>query len=94
MSVEFITVQEDQSIFDLGVKYYGSEDGAYIFIADNPGLCDLENVDPVPGTQLSYDSSKIINRDVVEEFIVKEISPANAVGKGGFDSGFNQGFDI
>jgi hypothetical protein len=92
--ITFVTVQEGQSIWDLAVQVYGSNEGAQALIELNPDVLDFEN-SPVAGTKLVVDDARIINKDVVR--LVKEngVLPNNGTDDWhtGFSNGFNIGFN-
>ena len=69
-----IKVLERQTIWDLAIQEYGSIDGAFKILSDNPTL-DLAT-DLVPGTLILINSLPI-NKDVVNTLIEKGIVLAN-----------------
>lgn len=89
-----IIVNINQSLSDIAVQEYGSTDGQMQLILDNPGKCNF--YDPIPvGTKLKIDETKVINRVVVDYMKKKNIKPTTAVEVGGgFDEGFDNGFNI
>lgn len=75
MAIKYITVLERQSVWDLAVQEYGSSEGVYQLILDNPEL-NFE-VTPTPGTKIKIDDTKILNKDTVNYFKEKGVKPAN-----------------
>ncbi|MCE9539753.1 MAG: hypothetical protein K8R85_11115 [Bacteroidetes bacterium] len=73
-----VTVENNQSIWDLAIQYYGSVDGIKQLILDNATKLNL-NDSVVPGTKIIVREEMIINKPMVDYLKKKEIKPATAV---------------
>lgn len=94
MAIKKVIIGEDQSIWDLAAQHYGSVDGVKQLIIDNPTKLNFWSSPPV-GSEISIDDTKIINKDIVNLFIEKNIKPATADNTNlprSFSSGFSNGF--
>lgn len=68
-----IKVQNNQTVWDIALQEYGSIDGAWILLRENPSI-DLD-VDLIPGTLLLINSGPL-NIDVVNYLKEKAVIPA------------------
>lgn len=68
-------VQTGQSIVDLAIQKYGSADGIFALLADNPSLVANWHDDPDPGTSV-YVKSPPVNVVVHQYYANNTISPA------------------
>lgn len=69
-------VQYGQSLFDLALQHYGSEEGIFALLADNPGLVQNWHDDPVPGTEI-YIKTPPLSARVVQYYRANTILPAS-----------------
>lgn len=63
-----------QTIWDLAIQEYGSIDGAFKILRDNP---DLDLVNSIPANTLILISEAPLNKDVVNKLYAKGVTPAN-----------------
>lgn len=68
-----VKVENNQTIWDIALRHYGSIDGAFKILQDNPAL-DLD-VDLVQGTLVNINQAPL-NKDVVNYLIEKGVNPA------------------
>jgi hypothetical protein len=68
-----VKVENNQTIWDLALRHYGSIDGAFKILQDNPTL-DLD-VDLVQGTLVNINQAPL-NKDVINYLIEKGVNPA------------------
>jgi hypothetical protein len=52
---------EGQDLFDLSIAKYGSVEGIFNLIEDNPGVIDDQLVSLTPGTIYKYDKTKVVD---------------------------------
>lgn len=71
----YITVENNQTIWDIALQEYGSADGVKQLIIDNRTVCDFDNDLPA-GTKLIITESAIIDNDTVTFLRKKGIKPA------------------
>lgn len=91
-----ITVDMNQSIYDLAIQEYGHVDGDSLLIQHNEDKINYNDLIP-PGRKLLIDETAIIDPIVVKYLKNKGIKPSTAVKPihyGGFSSGFSKGFNI
>lgn len=69
-------VQYGQSLFDLAIQYYGSEEGIFALLADNPGLVQNWHDDPKPGTEIYIKTAPLSER-VAQYYRANSILPAS-----------------
>ncbi len=69
-------VIQNQTLFELAVLYYGSAEGIFPLMDDNPHLTWWEN--PAPGTEIKIKSTPLDPR-IVDYFAAKESKPATQV---------------
>lgn len=89
-----IRVIDGQTSFDIATQYYGSIEGFFWLVDDNPEVFTSLDVLLAAGTTLKIRET-VINKELVDYFSVKGVTPMNPVtNTGGFTSGFSDGFDI
>ena len=69
-------VQYGQSLFDLAVQHYGSEEGIFALLADNPGLVQNWHDDPEPGTEI-YIKTPPLSERTAQYYRANGILPAS-----------------
>ncbi len=67
MSQKRIIVQDRQSIWDVTLREYGSVEGVFQFLADNPNANLGFVSQPVPGTKVKV-ISEPVDKNVVDSF--------------------------
>lgn len=72
-----ITVENNQSIWDLAYQYYGSTEGVRQLIIDNPTKVNFN--DKIPAGTTLIISQPPINKAVVDFFQSKGITPSTAI---------------
>lgn len=72
-----IKVVERQTIFDIGLQYYGSCDGVFLLFEDNPELPGMNT--RLTGGQWLKITSDAIDKDIVELYRIKGIVPVSEV---------------
>lgn len=72
-----IKVVERQTIFDIGLQYYGNCDGVFLLLEDNPELPGLD-VRLLGGQWLKI-TSDAIDKDMVELYRIKGYVPVSEV---------------
>ncbi len=94
----FVTVESNQSIWDIAIQVYGDCSGVEQLMLDNPGVVNFSEA-LIAGTKLVVNGA-VINKNIVDYFAKKDYKPTHAsslddlmVG-GAFDSGFSIGFNI
>ena len=68
-------VQPQQTIFDIATALYGSMEGIFDLLLSNPDI-DM-NVDLVPGQELVYHDTYMINRDMATNIKVNGVVPSS-----------------
>ena len=97
MAKKIIVVEENQSIFDIALQEYGAAEAVSQLVYDN-GL-ESVNADVATNTEMVITDS-IVNKDVVNLYIKKNIKPASLDqdnghdDDGAFTDGFSFGFKI
>lgn len=97
MAKRIIIVEENQSIFDIALQEYGAAEAVTQLVSGNN--LDSVNVDVETNTELVI-TDNIINKDVVNLYIKKNIKPASLDQDNGHDDvgaftdGFSFGFKI
>lgn len=84
-----VTVKNDQTIYDIAVQEYGSIEGIFWLMEDNPEL-NLQD-DLVVGGQLLIRDS-VIDPELKSYLQENGVSPANGGGKDPGISAFTNGF--
>lgn len=91
-----VTVENNQSIWDIAIHRYGSPEGVKQLIIDNPALNFNDNV--VAGTKIQI-TGEPINKAVFDFLSREQLIPATAINdnssispKGEFNSDFNNDF--
>lgn len=69
-------VQYGQSLFDLALQHYGSTEGIFLLLTDNPQLVNNWHDNPIPGTEI-YIKSAPINERIHQYYTTKNIIPAS-----------------
>jgi hypothetical protein len=93
-----VTVDNNQSIWDLAIEQYGSVDGVGQLILDNPMKLNF-NDDVVAGTKIIVREEMIINKPIVDYLNKKGIRLATAIAVpggnvlGDFNNDFNNDFN-
>lgn len=93
-----IIIDNNQSIWDLAIQYYGSVDGIKQLILDNPTKLNLET-NIIPGTEIIIREEMVINKAMVDYLNKKGITCATAVqvasatGSGDFSNDFNNDYN-
>jgi hypothetical protein len=93
-----IKIDNNQSIWDLAIQYYGSVDGIKQLILDNPTKLNLET-NIIPGTEIIIREEMVINKAMVDYLNKKGITCATAVkvasatGSGDFSNDFNNDYN-
>lgn len=92
-----ITVDNNQSIWDIAIQYYGSVDGVQQLMIDNPTTINFN--DPiVPGTKLIIRDEFVKNKPIVDYFTKKGLNLATAVsvpsagGYGDYSNDYNNDY--
>lgn len=90
-----VTVQHDQTIYDIALQEYGELSAIYSLMEDNSQLS--LDTDMVEGDVLLIDSTKVVDQSIVNAFRGRELKPAHRGGDdplvGGFSDGFSDGFE-
>lgn len=75
--MKIITVNINQSIWDIANQEYGSEEGVQQLILDNPDKVNFDDA-LVPGTKLKI-TTEPTDKSIVEYFKKKEYKPSTAI---------------
>lgn len=87
-----LKVQIDQTIYDLAIQAYGSVEGVFLLMKDNPNLNLMDA--PVPGEKV-YVRDESLNAEVENYVMVKKVVPANVVNtKATPNTGFDYELDF
>lgn len=68
-------IEYGQSLFDLALMHYGSADGVFLLVEDNPDLVSNWHDVPTPGTRI-YIRQQPVDARVVAYFADNGIRPA------------------
>ena len=77
MRNELYIVESNQTIYDVGLQKYGSIDGVFLLLTDNPQLPGLDTI-LIAGQKLKIKSDPI-DGDVVNYYTKNAIVPATEV---------------
>lgn len=92
-----ITVENNQSIWDLAIQHYGSVDGIKQLILDNPSKLNLSD-GVVPGTKIIIRDEMIANKVIVDYLnknrikLATTVSVPNTSGFGDFSNDYNNDY--
>ena len=94
-----ITVENNQSIWDLALQYYGAPDAVLQLILDNPDKINFNN-NIAPGTKLMINEDLVVDKQVVDNYQKKGTIPCGAYydadlgyGSGDFNNDFSNDFN-
>ncbi len=73
-----IITKQGQSLLDIALQAYGSIEGVFGLLADNPTKLTAITDCPTPGTELKV-TGKVLNKYVVNEYSDYNIVPATAI---------------
>jgi hypothetical protein len=76
MSVRKVIVQDRQTVFDIAIQEYGSAEGCFLLMADNPDKVTHLTMDLVPGTKLKIISPPV-NKPVASFMRTNGIQPVS-----------------
>jgi hypothetical protein len=71
-----VTVQNKQTVFDIAIQEYGSAEGCFLLMADNPDKITHLTMDLVPGTILKI-ISEPVNKPVASYMRTNNIQPVS-----------------
>ena len=92
-----VAVNNNQSIWDLAIQYYGSVDGIKQLILDNPAKLNLSD-GVVPGTKIIIREEMVFNKTIVDYLdknrikLATTVSVPNTSGFGDFSNDFNNDY--
>lgn len=92
-----VTVKSGQSIFDIALQEYGSVEGVYNLMQDNPARIPSLDVDLLPGDVLLIGSDPV-QKDVTDYYTRNSVFPATRSEEesdlfGDFNNDFNDDFN-
>ena len=74
-----IIIKSGQSLFDIALQVYGTIEGVFGLLADNPGKLTTLTDETTPGTELVVNGA-VLNKYVSDEYTNRGIIPATGYG--------------
>jgi len=73
-----IITKSGQTLFDIALQVYGTIEGVFGLLADNPGKTSTLTDEPTPGTELMVNGT-VLNKYVANEYANRGIIPATGI---------------
>jgi hypothetical protein len=73
-----IIIKSGQSLFDIALQAYGTIEGVFSLLADNPGKLTTLTDELTPGTELVVNGA-VLNKYVADEYTNRGIIPATGL---------------
>jgi hypothetical protein len=92
-----ITVQPNQSVYDIAIQEYGSVEGVFLLMQDNPLIITSLDVNLIMGTRLQI-LSLPLNKEIISYYKDNHIIPVSSIdalsvaGGGDFSIDFNKDY--